>query len=66
MFEMLSECDDCDSSEGKERLKLLDSYQTGKINRLFKKGWSRKSYYKDLPQSPQSVQPPKRIRAVSK
>lgn len=48
MFEMLSECDDSDSSEGKERLKLLDSYQNGKINRLLKRVES-KSYYKDLP-----------------
>lgn len=50
MFEMLSECDDCDSSEGKERLKLLDSYQAGKINRLLKRVES-KSYYKNLPKA---------------
>ena len=56
MFEMLSECDDCDSSEGKERLKLLDSYQTGKINRLLKRVES-KSYYKDLPKALEAYNP---------
>lgn len=50
MFEMLSECEDCDSSEGKERMKLLDSYRDGKISRLLKRVES-KSYYSDLPKA---------------
>lgn len=56
MFEMLSECDDGDSSEGKGRLKLLDSYQNGKINRLLKRVES-KSYYKDLPKALDAYNP---------
>ena len=56
MFEMLSECEDCDSSEGKERMKLLDSYRDGKISRLLKRVES-KSYYSDLPKALESYMP---------
>lgn len=56
MFEMLSECDDCDSTEGKERMKLLDSYRNGKISRLLKRVES-KSYYKNLPEALESYKP---------
>ena len=56
MFEMLSECDDCNSSERKERMKLLGSYHDGKINKLLKRVESR-SYYKDLPKALESYTP---------
>ena len=56
MFEMLSECEDSDSSEGKERTKLLDSYRNGKIDRLLKRVGT-KSYYSDLPKALESYTP---------
>lgn len=56
MFEMLSECDGCDSQDKKERIKLLDSYQNGKINRLLKRVES-KSYYKNLPKALDAYNP---------
>lgn len=56
MFEILSECEDCDSPDIKERTKLLDSYQNGKINRLLKRVES-KSYYSDLPKALESYTP---------
>ena len=43
LFEMLSEDDGSDPEEWKERMKLLDSYQEGKIARLLKREES-KSY----------------------
>lgn len=56
MFEMLSECDDTDSQDMKNQLKLLDSYRNGKIRKLLKKVES-KSYYKDLPKALESYAP---------
>lgn len=47
---MLSEDDGSDPEEWKERMKLLDSYQEGKIGRLLKRVES-KSYYKNLPKA---------------
>lgn len=47
MFELLSEDGGDDPQDLKERMKLLDSYQNGRINRLLKSVES-KSYYKDL------------------
>lgn len=48
MFEILSEEEDCEPESWKERMKLLDSYQEGKIGRLLKRV-ETKSYYKNLP-----------------
>ena len=56
MFEMLAEDDDSDSSDSKERMKLLDSYQNGKIKKLLKRVES-KSYYKNLQKSLESYTP---------
>lgn len=56
MFEMLSEDDGGDSRDWENRLKLLDSYRSGKINRLLKRVES-KSYYKDLPEALGSYTP---------
>lgn len=56
MFEMLLADDEVDPREWKERLKLLESYRNGKINRLLKRVES-KSYYKDLPKALESYAP---------
>ena len=48
MFEMLSEDDGNDPEDWKDRMKLLASYQDGKIGRLLRRV-AAKSYYKDLP-----------------
>lgn len=56
MFEMLSEDDGPGSPDGKERMKLLNSYRNGKIKRLLKKVES-KSYYKDLSKALESYNP---------
>lgn len=50
MFEMLSEDDGTDSRERKKQLKLLESYRSGKINRLLKRV-ETKSYYRNLPKA---------------
>lgn len=50
MFEMLTEDDDSDPKDRKERIRLVDSYKAGKISRLLKRVES-KSYYKDLPKA---------------
>ena len=51
MFEMLAENDgDDDLQERKRRIRLLDSYQYGKIRKLLKRVAS-KSYYKNLPKA---------------
>ena len=56
MFEMLSEEDDSDPVDRKERIKLLDSYQEGKIGRLLKRV-ETKSYYKNLPKALEAYEP---------
>jgi hypothetical protein len=56
LFEMLSEDDGSDPEEWKERMKLLDSYQEGKIGRLLKHV-EKKSYYKDLPKALEKYTP---------
>ena len=56
LFEMLSEDDGSDPEEWKERMKLLDSYQEGKIGRLLKRVES-KSYYKNLPKALDTYEP---------
>ena len=56
MFEMLSEEDDSDPVDRKERIKLLDSYQEGKIGRLLKRV-DTKSYYKNLPKALEAYEP---------
>ena len=56
MFEMLSECEDMEPSERENRMKLLDSYQNGKINRLLRRV-EAKSYYKDLPKALEKYTP---------
>ena len=53
---MLSEDDGSDPEEWKERMKLLDSYQDGKIGRLLKRVES-KSYYKNLPKALDTYEP---------
>ena len=51
MFEMLAEDDgDDDLLERKRRIRLLDSYQDGKIRKLLKRVAS-KSYYRNLPKA---------------
>lgn len=56
MFEMLSEDEGTDSRERKRQLKLLESYQNGKINRLLKRV-ETKSYYRNLPKAIESYVP---------
>lgn len=56
IFEMLSEDDETDAQERRNRLKLLDSYQNGKINRLLRKV-ETKAYYKNLPKALESYVP---------
>lgn len=56
MFEILSEEDDSDPADRKERMKLLDSYQEGKIGRLLKRV-ETKSYYKNLPKALEAYEP---------
>lgn len=56
MFEMLLEEDDSDPVDRKERIKLLDSYQEGKIGRLLKRV-ETKSYYKNLPKALEAYEP---------
>ena len=56
LFEMLSEDDGSDPEEWKERMKLLNSYQEGKISRLLKRVES-KSYYKNLPKALDTYEP---------
>ena len=56
MFEMLSEDDGSDPEDWKDRMKLLASYQYGKIGRLLKRVES-KSYYKNLPKALESYTP---------
>jgi len=56
MFEILSEDDGSDPADRKERMKLLDSYQEGKIGRLLKRV-ETKSYYKNLPKALESYTP---------
>lgn len=56
MFEMLSEDDGSDPEDWRDRMKLLASYQDGKIGRLLKRVES-KSYYKNLPKALESYTP---------
>ena len=50
MFEMLSECDDCDSSREWKRTIEIAGLLSDRQNKAgCSGGWSRKSYYKDLP-----------------
>ena len=56
LFEMLSEDDGSDPEEWKERMKLLNSYQEGKIGRLLKRV-ETKSYYKNLPKALEAYTP---------
>ncbi len=56
MFELLSEDGGDDPQDLRERMKLLDSYQNGRINRLLKSVKS-KSYYKNLAKALGSYNP---------
>lgn len=56
MFEILSEDDGNDPADRKERMKLLNSYQEGKIDRLLKRV-ETKSYYKNLPKALEAYTP---------
>ncbi|WP_418529905.1 hypothetical protein [Paraprevotella clara] len=56
IFEVLSDGDDCELQDWKGHMRLLDSYQNGKINRLLKRV-ETKSYYKNLPKALEAYEP---------
>lgn len=56
MFDLLAEEDGSDPQDRKDHMKLLDSYQEGKINRLLRRVDS-KSYYKNLPRAIENYTP---------
>ena len=59
MFEMLSEDDGSDPEDWKDRMKLLASYQDGKIGRLLKRVESNLTI--ELPKALESYTSPERV-----